>query len=373
MKLSPRLKVICTVTNDLNQDQRMQRICTSLVYDGYDVTLIGRLKPSSAELESQNYHQQRLKCWFNRGFLFYLEYNFRLFVLLYDNKQMPFILYTVDSDTLLAGGILKYMKGIKQIFDAHEYFTEVPELSSKPIVRRVWNVIEHIFIPKADEHITVGSHLADIFSKKFGKIFIPIFNVPVSKDLQPLCNIADPPMILYQGMLNQGRGLKQMIAAMEKIDRADLYIMGEGDISSELRLFAAHSPASKRIHFLGWKSHSEMDIITPKATLAVNLLENSSQSYYYSLANKFFDYMHACVPSINMAFPEYIGIINSFKVGVMIESLDQELIAATINELLENMEKMEEMREACRKAKQIYNWEYESKKLIEIFDQLNSG
>ncbi len=35
-------RIFCTVTNDLNYDQRMIRICTSLVRAGYEVVLVGR-------------------------------------------------------------------------------------------------------------------------------------------------------------------------------------------------------------------------------------------------------------------------------------------------------------------------------------------
>lgn len=348
----------------------MQRICTTLADNGYGVTLIGRLKPDSLPLEGQNYHQIRLKCWFHQGVFFYLEYNIRLSLFLFSRNLGPYILYTVDSDTLLAGGVVKYFKGLYQVFDAHEYFTEVPELKTKPLVRRVWKIIENIFVPKADAHVTVGSCLADIFSKKFSKKFIPILNVPTLSYKQSEGNKAEPPIILYQGMLNKGRGLEPMIKAMEQIDHAVFYIIGEGDISSELRMLANNSTASERIHFLGWKSYAEMSAITSKATLAINLLENSSISYYYSLANKFFDYMHAGVPSVNMAFPEYTAIINRYEVGVTIDRLDPSLIATTIKGLLINPQKMYQMQQACQKAKQVHHWAHESEKLLLMFSQL---
>lgn len=348
----------------------MQRICTTLADSGYAVTLIGRLKPHSLPLEGQNYHQIRLKCWFHHGVLFYLEYNIRVGAFLYSRKLGPYILYTVDSDTLLAGGIVKYFKGLYQVFDAHEYFTEVPELKTKPLVRRVWKIIENIFVPKADAHMTVGNCLADIFSKKFNKKFIPILNVPTLSYTHAEVSKAEPPIILYQGMLNKGRGLEPMIKAMEQIDHAVFYIIGEGDISTELRKLATNSTASERIHFLGWRSYAEMSAITSKATLAINLLENSSLSYYYSLANKFFDYMHAGVPSVNMAFPEYTAIINRYKVGVTINRLDPTLIATTIKGLLINPQKMYQMQQACQKAKQVYHWAHESEKLLLLFGQL---
>jgi len=71
-------KVVVTVTNDLNQDQRMHRICDSLFSAGYDVTFVGRKKKSSSALLVQKFNQKRLSCIFDKGILFYFEYNIRL-------------------------------------------------------------------------------------------------------------------------------------------------------------------------------------------------------------------------------------------------------------------------------------------------------
>ena len=75
-------KIAVSVTNDLNQDQRMHRICNSMLDAGYEVVLIGREKRSSQELLKQRFEQKRLKCWFESGVLFYFEYNIRLFIFL---------------------------------------------------------------------------------------------------------------------------------------------------------------------------------------------------------------------------------------------------------------------------------------------------
>lgn len=85
-------KIIFTVTNDLTYDQRMQKICRSLSNAGYEIELVGRERSFSLLLSNESFKQTRLKCIFNKGKLFYLEYNLRLLFYLLFQKQMLFVL-----------------------------------------------------------------------------------------------------------------------------------------------------------------------------------------------------------------------------------------------------------------------------------------
>ena len=55
------MRIIFTVTNDLNYDSRMIRICNSLSDAGYNVTLVGTRFKKSAPLQQQNYRQKRIR------------------------------------------------------------------------------------------------------------------------------------------------------------------------------------------------------------------------------------------------------------------------------------------------------------------------
>ena len=70
------------------------------------------------------------------------------------------------------------------------------------------------------------------FEKKYKKPFSVIRNVPFYQN-----ETAKSPqnIILYQGVLNEGRGLEQVIQAMQAIENAALWLAGEGDLSTVLR------------------------------------------------------------------------------------------------------------------------------------------
>ncbi len=139
-------KIYLTVTNDLTYDQRMIRIATTLVNSGYTVCLVGRLRSNSQSLKEQPFAQKRLRCWFDKGKFFYLEYNWRLFFYLLWRRLDA--IGSIDLDTLLAGYLLSKLKRKPCIYDAHEYFTEVPEVVERPAIQRVWERLAQGIIPR---------------------------------------------------------------------------------------------------------------------------------------------------------------------------------------------------------------------------------
>ena len=146
-------RIICTVTNDLNNDQRMRRICNTLTESNFDVILIGRKNKNSIALQSTSYKQVRLNLLFFTGKLFYIEYQIRLFFYLLFCKFD--IVNAVDLDTILPCLIISKLKRKKVIYDAHEYFSELPEVVSRKITKKIWEIVAKYSIPKMDDCYTI--------------------------------------------------------------------------------------------------------------------------------------------------------------------------------------------------------------------------
>jgi glycosyltransferase involved in cell wall biosynthesis len=359
------LRIICTVTNDLTYDQRMIRICASLARAGYEVELVGRRRSFSRPLKEAPFRQKRLRCFFNKGKLFYLEYNVRLFLYLLSH---PFdIVCSVDLDTILPGYLISKLKGKACVFDAHEYFTETPEVERRPAVKKIWEWVARFTIPRLKHCYTVCESLAEVFEKRYGTPFEVIRNVPFRRT-EPVEKIGNErPVILYQGVLNEARGLEQAIEAMRDIENAELWLAGGGDLSDRLRKLAEELNTGDRVKFLGRLSPEELQVTTLRADIGLNLLENRSLSYYYSLANKAFDYIQSGIPSIHMDFPEYRRINEEIEVFHLITDPAPDTIAAAVRKLLNDKEYAEKLQKNCRIAAELFNWEKEESRLVEIY------
>jgi glycosyltransferase involved in cell wall biosynthesis len=359
-------KIILAVTNDLTYDQRMQRICRSLCKAGYVVQLIGRQLSSSVPLKEEPFTQTRLKCLFNKGKLFYTEYNIRLFCYLLSQKADAFC--AVDLDTIVPVYVAGKLKGAKLIYDAHEYFTEVPEVVRRPLVKKIWQWVERTFVPRFHLAYTVSQGLSDLFSSQFLRPFHVIRNVPYQRKL-PMVKKQEPGYLLYQGALNEGRGLENLLEAMPQLP-VKLKLAGEGDLSASLREKAKALYLENKVEFLGFLSPDKLREVTDDAYIGINLLEPVGKSYYYSLANKFFDYIQSGVPQICIDFPEYRHLNRQYKVAVLVKNTSVCEIKSAVERLLNDKSLYSQLQLNNINAAAQLNWQIEEQKLLTLYHEL---
>ena len=358
-------QIYFTVTNDLTYDQRMNRICSSLAGNGFDVTLIGRRIKNSKPLQQKSFQQKRLHCFFNKGFLFYAEYNLRLFFFLLFKKMDG--ICAIDLDTILPCLFISKLKSTKRIYDAHEFFTEMKEVRTRPVVQKFWLAVEKFTVPKFEYGYTVSESLANEFKLRYKKNYITIRNMPV---LQELTRVAKSEKYLfYQGAVNEGRAFEYLIPAMKWISYK-LIICGDGNFMEQLKKLIKENNVEEKVELKGMMLPQELLPLAQKAALGMGLADREGIHQFLALPNKFFDYVHAGLPQIAMAYPEYEKINNEYKVAVLIDSLEPAAIAKKINEVMEDEELLKEMHNNCLKAKNIFCWQHEEKILVKFYKNI---
>jgi glycosyltransferase involved in cell wall biosynthesis len=360
-------KIFVAVTNDISTDYRVHKICNYLISKNYDVIVYGRTLPNTIKVK-RDYKIVRKKHVFNNNFLFYAEFNIRLFFYLIFRSH-KYILSN-DLDTLPACFFASSIKSTDLVYDSHELFSEGPELQGRKFVQGFWRRLENYFLPKIKKSYTVSQSIVEFYDDKYQNKMGLIRNIPLKKDVLEVDEVRFPTKnrtILYQGVLNPGRGLKPMIKALEFIDNLDLIIIGYGKVEDELKTFVSENKMNNRVYFLGRVSRDKLFNYTKQATLGMVLEEPLGLSFKYSLPNKLFDYIHAGIPIIAGNLPEISRIINTYKVGVIVNDYAPKTIAKTIQNLLKDDALLSEIKKNQQKAKEVLCWEIESKKLDNYF------
>jgi glycosyltransferase involved in cell wall biosynthesis len=156
---------------------------------------------------------------------------------------------------------------------------------------------------------------------------------------------------------------------MRQVD-CPLLICGDGPRMEACRTLAKDYGLTAKIIFRGMTNPAELRGITKNAYIGVNLVEALGLNQYYSLANKFFDYIHAGVPQVTMDFPEYRTAQDRYPTGLLIPDTEEKKIREALNNLLENGVLYAMFRENCQRARLIYNWQEEEKTLLRFYKKI---
>jgi glycosyltransferase involved in cell wall biosynthesis len=369
-------RAIVSVTNDLYTDQRVHKICLFLEEQGYQVLLVGRNRKSSLPLESRSYKTKRMNLFFDKGALFYAEFNLRLFLLLLLKKGNLFV--SNDLDTLLANYCASILKrNIRLVYDSHEYFTEVPELVNRPKIQRIWEQIEERIFPKLRTVYTVNTSIAELYKQKYKKDLFVVRNISmlwkpeVLKTKQELNLPIDKRIIILQGAgINIDRGAEEAVEAMKFIEKAILLIVGDGDVIQYLKMYVEKNGLSEKVLFVGRKPYQEMMNYTFHADLGLTLDKATNINYKNSLPNKVFDYIHTETPIVATPIFEVKRIVEKYNVGKIVEDFNTENLAILVNSILSNEQLLDELKTNCKIARDFENWEKEKEVLKQIYPKV---
>jgi glycosyltransferase involved in cell wall biosynthesis len=364
-------RVYMTVSSDLATDNRVHRTCTVLEGLGFQILLIGRKKKNSPPMPPRSYQVKRLRLGFEKGALFYAALNLRLFILLLINPYD--YLFANDLDTLPAAYLASRLKRKPLLYDSHELFTEVPELVSRPRIQHFWLKIEQRILPHLKEMITVNESIAAIFKSTYSIPVNVVRNVPHRQEQlnalsrEELNLKPTQKMLIIQGSgLNVQRGIEEAILAMELIDDAVLFLVGDGDVIPSVKKIVATKNLQEKVRFVGRLPYEQLLQYTAAADLGLALDKPLSLNYALALPNKVFDYIQAQTPIVTSPLVEIQKLIDRYDCGEVIQEVSPEALAQKINALCSNPERLAILKENCKKAAAVEHWDGDKKVLAEV-------
>ncbi len=371
-------RIIVSVISNLATDQRVHKVCTTLHEYGYNVLLIGSKHSNTANLPARDYKVVRLHLWCTRGFMKYAEWNIKLCLYLLYHKAD--ILLANDLDTLLPNYIVQCIKKNNLVYDTHEYFTEQEEVYNRKWVKRIWLGIEKRIFPHLKNVYTVNETIAKVYTKLYAVPVHVVRNVPIlvtqvkaDKQLQEQYHIPiHNKILLTQGIgLHYNRGIEELIQCMQHLpNEYTLVIVGSGLAVPQLKQLVLQLNLQDKVIFVGILPPQVLKQITPLAYCGFSLDKPTCLNYAYSLPNKLFDYIHAGIPVIASNVVEVANIIHTYKVGIVLQELTPHTIASAVLALKRNDDDYNQLKQHCKLAADVLNWQCEAVTLLQLFQQV---
>lgn len=371
--MKPNKKIIVSVTNDLFTDQRVRKVCEFLVANDYELILVGRRLKHSQTMPQTNYTTRRFRLWFNKGPLFYANYNLRLFFFLLVKKAD--VLLSNDLDTLYANHwARKFKTNCRLVYDSHEYYCGTPELVNRPKIQRFWRKIEKRCLPKVDLMYTVNDSIAELYRNEYKKEVFVVRNITdanfpeFSKSKSDLGLPENKKIVIMQGAgINIDRGGEELIEAIQLVENAVLIIVGDGDVVPQLKAEVEKQKIEEKVLFFGKRPYHELMNFTALSDVGVSMDKDSNINYRYSLPNKIFDYIHAGIPLMVSDLTEIRKIVETYEVGVICYSHEPVEIAKCISTLLADDQQINKFKENTERAAKELNWKAETEVLKKIY------
>lgn len=371
--------------NPFINDNRVLREATTLAEAGYIVKIYASYSNDLPKHQKINgYEVVRLKVRNYSPFgLSPFKFSRALNILI---SEKPDIYHAHDLDTLLICYLAGKRTKAKIVYDAHEYWPSRTSFNNKflgfikNLIREpLFRIMERLLIKKVDAVISANESSATAYSNYY-KIkkptalynFHSLENQKNSNVLRKSLGLENKKIILFLGGINKGRGILQLVESLKLFpEDFHLVFLGEGPYKREGEQLAEKLNLSSRVHFL--KAVRPNDVVkwASSASVGVSPIQNISKSYYFSSPNKVFEYIMAGLPIAVSNFPEMKKVLSKYEVGETFDPDDPKSIAQAIKRIFDDNTRYQKLKDnALKAAREEYNWEKESTKLINLYKNL---
>jgi len=287
------------------------------------------------------------------------------------------VYHSHDLNTLRVGRRCAKSRGARLVYDSHELASERSRMGAwaRWRARRV----EGRLLSAADALIVSSPVWIEMIERMHGGLpphSISILNVPehrdvVAVDVRPEVGLEPGvPLLLYQGSIQEHRGIEPAIEALSDLEDVALVVLGYGHFRPALERMVRSRGLGERVKFFGPVSNDRLLEYTASAQVGLCNIVPASLSYATSLPNKLFEYFMAGIPVIGSEAPEIARVVNETGAGLVVPATDSGAIAGAVKTILGDPTSY---GTAAAAAAQRYRWEAEEGKLLDLYHDLAGG
>jgi glycosyltransferase involved in cell wall biosynthesis len=273
------------------------------------------------------------------------------------------------------------------VYDAHDFYPQFLEggegtALERRAMRGFYLVVEWACARSADAVLTVSDGVADLMAARNGRRPVIVRNCAELRglrddgpDVRSAAGVAPEEfLVVMPGNHKAGmRADEEAIDAFAALpERAHLVFVGDG--YDAIRAQVAQRGLEARVHFLGAVAAGEVPAFIRSADAVAVLYLPTMGAIEFALPNGFFAGIAAALPILWPArLPEIRRLAEEHGFGVEIEPEDPASIAAGVRALLEDPQRLAALRERSRQAREMFSWEAEERRLLELVDGLTGG
>ena len=288
--------------------------------------------------------------------------------------------HTHDLNTLWVGARCKALRpGTVLIYDSHELATQRSRMGRLSRMWAGWN--ERRGLRAIDALIMTTRSRAQYMVDRYGLPFptlirnvSELIEIEEGWDLHEALGIApERKILLYQGSIQEHRGIEESIEAVTMLDGCVLVIIGYGYHRPALEATVRERGLTDVVKFFGPIANDQLLYYTASAAVGLCCIKGNSLSYRWSLPNKLFEYMMAGIPIVASDYEEMGRVVRDEGVGEVCDPDDPADIARAVAAIVDHADAAGRFRAATRDASTRYHWGIERQTLIDLYGRLTGG
>jgi len=370
-------RILFLRANPVSPDPRVDKEAASLAAAGYDVTVLawGRdIQQKAAEVVN-GYQIIRLQVIskYAKGLLnlpAMIRWQIRLYFWLNRNAYQFDLIHACDFDTILPALLIANRHNLPVIYDIFDFYADTLNRTPgflKHLIRGIdiWAINHAAAVILADE-----SRLEQITDANAKQVTI-LYNSPDESQILHSPTSIDRGSyglrIAYVGMLENRRGLMQLLHVIAQNPNWHLDLAGYGRDESTIKETAANI---SNVSFHGTIQYDFALKLNSDADVLLATYDPSVPNHRYSSPNKVFEAMLLGKPIIVAQNTNADRIVENHEIGIAVNYGDE----SDLQSALKQLESNEYRKQIERKAKYAYDnhfsWKIMEKRLLELYKMI---
>lgn len=247
-------------------------------------------------------------------------------------------LYHLHDPELLPVGLALKLSGRRVVYDCHENFVEKAKARRwiphplRGFYAGMYEWLVRRILPRLDGLVAATAGIA---ARLPARRSLVLRNLPDLDAVRAGISGSERQagLVIYTGGLTPNRGIEQVIPALVNHCSANWKLVIVGNTDEQVRGRLQPYLEDARIDFRGRVAYAE--VLRLMGAAAVGIVCNQARfDYQNALPNKLFEYMAAGLPVVCSDFPQWRGLVETHRCGVLCDSSDPASIGKAIESVL---------------------------------------